>query len=389
MTAAEESVQQENHIEPRVEELWARVRDTARGPRPQKIPLGLTEIPIEAWEWDALVAWTTTAAAADVKSWQVLIAEGIALQAKTFDDLDRVAATTGLDDEARGAAFADIDFDALTAFKLLREVQRTIEQMIVKGRIDQAKKLTQFRRRLNDTSAAIGRILGEAALKDIEDLADASPWVPAAHFDPPPPDPSDPASAGGALAVGPEEGDAQARSGKRAETPKLSDEERLRSLVALEDELRQAERHGYPMFAAPSESDLAALGVLEKRTLPVRTALIAILGFMCVGWALFTLRQRATVVKPLTEFALSDFVAHDGITRVVARPPSLYVTVDAESWGRMGLLERQQMIEAIGAKLTQAGYVGAHVTDSEGNSVARWLKDTGVRISEVKHQKAS
>lgn len=381
MTAAEESVHRENHIEPRVEELWARVTDAARGPRPSKIPLGLTEIPIDAWEWDALVGWTTMAAAQDVKSWQVLIAEGIALQSKTFDDLDRLAPGNGGDDETRGAEFAALDYDALTAFKLLREVQRTIEQMIVKGRIDQAKKLTQFRRRLNDTSAAIGRIVGETALKEIEDLADASPWVPVAHFDPPPPDGDDKAAGGNPTA----EGETASRATKRDETPRQSDEERLRSLVALEEELSKDEgpAHGYLPFMEPARPDLAPVGVRKMRTLPVRTALIAVLGVMCVGWALMTLRQRSVEVKPLAELALSDFVGQQGITGIVARPPSLYVTVDAESWARMGLLERQQLLEAIGVKLASAGYVGAHVTDTQGNSVARWLKDTGVRISET------
>ena len=123
-----------------------------------------------------------------------------------------------------------------------------------------------------------------------------------------------------------------------------------------------------------------------KTSVPARTALIALLCVVCVGWALLTLRQRAVEVKLLPGLALSDFAGQHEITGVVARPPSLYVTVDAQSWTRMGLLERQQLIEAIGAKLAAAGYVGAHVTDSDGNSVARWLKDTGVKITENSHR---
>lgn len=379
--AAEDALSREAQIGTRVAELRARVLDAAAGPRPTALGLGASEIPIEAWEWDALVAWANRPSGSDPKDWQELVADGLALQGKTLDDLGIFARVAHGADVERRAAMSTLFRDAVSAYRVLREIQRRIEQLIVKGRIDQAKRLTQFRRRLNDAATAVGRIVGEPTLKEAEEAADASPWSVVTEGTTPRPKPvaSEPAT--------PPATDPGRDPASDAAPGPAKDDDRLHSLIALEEELRRTETHAPPATAPgePSASTLEALGVLPETTrrVPTRMVLGAILALSSVIWLLLLVRGRVEHGKPAAALTLGDFEAITAVTEIVARPPSLYVTVDTARWNRMSPRERQGIVEQIGAKLVEAGYAGAHVTDSSGHSVARWLKSGGVRIAET------
>lgn len=366
----EGALRRERLLETFLEELRRRIDSGAAGPRPTTLRLGGSEIPIETWEWESLVDWRATPPGAERTAWRCLVAEGCSLEAKILDDL------RGFSGQA--VTRADLHADAVAGFQLQRTIQRSVERLIVKGRIDQAKRLSVFRHRMADATAAIGRAIGEAELKEAEQTADTSPSEPlGADLETPRGAPS-PAPAVPAP-----------RSAPR--TP--SDEEaRLRHLVALEDELRRRDLRGKSADAdpAPGSDDTYHLDELGLPTSEVdsarpgrlRTVLAATLGAVAVTWLLLVLRTRATVVPPMARFALSDFRDSAAVTEVVARPPSLYVRVDAAAWGRMTAEARKRLIEEIGAKVAPAGYAGVHVTDGTGRTVARWLRGTGVRIPE-------
>jgi hypothetical protein len=373
MRATDESaLQREQQIAPRIEELRVRVEEAAARPQPTSILLGMSEVRVEGWEWDALVAWAARPEVSTNGDWQCLLAEGLVLQSKSLDDLGRMTEGCARADEERGAAYSDVYLDAVWGFELQRRIQRTVERLIVKGRIDHAKRLTQFRRRMIEVTTAIGRVVGEATLKEAEQAADAAPCEAALPDVAPAPE----SAVHAAVVTAPP---SQAPEGPSA----VSDDERLRQLLALEDHLRRNELLLIEESEEPTEEDLEALGTTRRPgSNRLRIVLLALLGVACVAGMLFLLKSRGAESKPMAQFALADFRDVGAITHVVARPPSLFVTVDADAWARMSPSDRRNAIESIGAKVAPAGYAGVHVTDASGRVVGSWLKGTGARVVE-------
>jgi hypothetical protein len=305
---------------------------------------------VEGWEWEA-VADSLKEESGAARSWQALVVEGLALQAKGFDGVD--AAATG-----QGAApIADLELDAVMAFKLQREIQKTVEQMIVGGRIAQAKKLTQFKRRLADTVSAIGNVIGEGALAEADALATASPFTPlAAAFEPVPKE---------LTHAGQPEGAGSQTSG-------------LDDLLALEERLERRATGETACNAPASDAALAD----EGRQVPWRTVLLCILAGVLGVWLSITLWMRSGPA-PLADFTLGDF-RHPALREVNARPPSLYVTVDAELWSALAPETRREFLETVTTKVQAAGYTGVHVKDTTGTTVARWLRERGLLLVEAK-----
>ena len=72
-----------------------------------------------------------------------------------------------------------------------------------------------------------------------------------------------------------------------------------------------------------------------------------------------------------------------GVTQVLARPPSAYVSIDQSAWDDLDDSERKALVAKIGQTAEKAGYQGVLVRTAQGGSaVAHWLKQEGVRLSE-------
>jgi hypothetical protein len=87
--------------------------------------------------------------------------------------------------------------------------------------------------------------------------------------------------------------------------------------------------------------------------------------------------------EPPPTLTQQDFVEIPSISRVEARPPSLYVTFSAPEWQEMGELAHRRAIEQIGTIATDAGYNGAHMRTSEGETVGQWSKHRGVKTINI------
>ena len=94
-------------------------------------------------------------------------------------------------------------------------------------------------------------------------------------------------------------------------------------------------------------------------------------------WASVAPRQTEPELLPLlTE---QDFVHIPSVSKIEARPPSLYVTMSALRWREMNDLERWQVLDQIGTIAGRADYVGAHMRTTDGKTVGRWSKVKGVK----------
>ena len=111
--------------------------------------------------------------------------------------------------------------------------------------------------------------------------------------------------------------------------------------------------------------------------------LIAVLAVALIAWFVTQGIPMMTRVE-IAEVTIADFNGTAGVTKIMARPPSVFVEVDGYAWGRMSHKDRVAMVESIGSKVAPMGYAGAHFQDGDGRVVAQWLDKTGSTIHEYK-----
>lgn len=152
----------------------------------------------------------------------------------------------------------------------------------------------------------------------------------------------------------------------------------------LRENLDRLQRKVQPSEAgaeqAPAGSDdgsAAAEGATGKRN-HIRILLAVLLLLALVRGGMLLLGGRS---EPFPRLGASDFDDLAGIEEVVARPPSLYVTVGTQ-WSALDPADRSATVEAVGERLRAAGYRGALFRDRAGRTTARWLPDRGAELVE-------
>ncbi len=107
---------------------------------------------------------------------------------------------------------------------------------------------------------------------------------------------------------------------------------------------------------------------------------VGIFAVFVVVWVVLVVYPAVTRVE-YPAFTMVDFDDVIEIQEVVAKPPALYVTVDAGLWKRMDAEKRLDLVRMVGQKLSAAGYMGANFTNGEGRTVAQWMKKTGASLT--------
>jgi len=333
-----------------LDELTAGVRGGVRRPTLQ---LADRTLSLEAWEWDILAEWSDAAPPSGDAAWKSLVVEALALQSRFQSDLAQLAVAVESDEDVT-LLHEDLHLDTVIAFKILAELQRETGRMVVTGGMDQAKRLTQFRRRLTECLSAAGKALGEDAIKQAEGIAGSS------------------ASTQGPverIRLIPDKAPGRERDKER---------EKEQALFDLEEQLLRREQ---ARESRPEPAPAAAEPIVAPRTgnsIGIRLALVGIL-IVAVGF----LVVRNVSGKPPSPVAQgldrSSFDAAS-IREVVSRPPSLFIQVDADMWNVLPKAERVALIEQIGQKADAAGYTGAALRTQKGPIVGQWLKASGARL---------
>jgi hypothetical protein len=114
----------------------------------------------------------------------------------------------------------------------------------------------------------------------------------------------------------------------------------------------------------------------RSRVLPLSTVLVISL----IVW--FFVAPRPTEPELLPRLTEQDFEYIPSVSKIEARPPSLYVTMSALRWREMSALERWQVLDQIGTIAGRADYVGVHVRTSDGETVGQWSKFNGSKVIE-------
>jgi hypothetical protein len=300
-------------------------------------------------EWDrAVLRDHPSGTDAQGRPWPGLVSQGLAFQMRY---IERVAFFDGA--EVPESEYAKVEghlvIDGAIGITLLDDLQWAINRLIREGQVQVARRLTDFRNAVNQNVSRVRSYAGaetfarsEAAADELSDGQVQQLW------------PEIPPEA--------EEDEEQAPARAPKSAPSMQRFKMRRKETAK------------PLPPPPSSD---AEDSSSSRLLSLTAALI-LSGMI---WSFMSPRDGRFVPPPtLTQ---QDFVDVPSISRVEARPPSLYVTFSAHQWQEMGELARWRAIEQIGTIATDAGYNGAHMRTSEGETVGQWSKHRGVKTINI------
>jgi hypothetical protein len=129
-----------------------------------------------------------------------------------------------------------------------------------------------------------------------------------------------------------------------------------------------------------TKNKLRRLPATQRQQKQRMQLLLGALMVSVVGWVVFTAGR--THVEPLTVLTLRDLPRSEAVVAVTARPPSLFVQVDGQSWSRLNSTEQVDLVERTGAAAQSAGYSGVLFRTTAGTSVAQWMSASGARVFE-------
>jgi len=259
-------------------------------------------------------------------SWRALVAEGVAFRNKLATDLGWISN----EHEMSAADATDLRrllvTDTSLGIALLAETQLAVNQLILAGGIEEAKRLTSFRNKIGQTLNDLRDRVGDAGYSVAETLSEG--------------------------------------------------------LITPSAEASWTEREGPAPFAATrptaATSTPATGRVVFKESAPARSHLkpmLMLLGLLIAVWGVFILPRLTT--KPLPQLTMQEVSPRSEIRHVVSRPPSLYVKLDTPGWKSLTKAERLALVDDVGRTATAAGYHGAQFTLENGRTAAQWLKERG------------
>ena len=256
-----------------------------------------------------------------------LLAEGLAFQAKCHRLEERfekgpMPAPHELDRFLDGLVT-----DAAVGLALQKELQREIDRMVCSGRLSHAKSLTGFRNKIVHFSSGLKIRIGKDAFGRAEERAEC-------------------------LVTPPEK------------------TEVLRPAL-LEEQAEAPTPYKARTEYAPARPVKSVSPHRTKRLFYVLCVVTAIYGAVIIP----IFRTHEPPALTLTELG-----GIRAVQSVEARPPSLYVTMDAHDWNAMSSAERREVLQQMADIADAVDYFGIHVRTSDGAPVGEWLKKTGVRL---------
>ena len=282
---------------------------------------------LDEWELEQL----DQALQQTTEAWHPLLLEGVAYQIKLETDLGFLTPVHERSPEENLELRNLMVQDLALGLALLEETQRSVNQMVLAGQMDEATRLTSFR---NKIGQGVQRIKG-----------DLSPEEFAA---------------------------ATARSEQLCEEKE-------------EAEWRSTDFQPIANIPAPTPTPTAKPTVrmvqrhdVGQQQRPLK-GLLFVLGASICLWAVLIL-PKITSKNELPTLTLGDISPRSEIRHVEARPPSLFVELDGEAWTTMSNEARLTLIDDVGKAAEAAGYMGAQFKLDSGTRVARWLKQRGSEL---------
>lgn len=282
---------------------------------------GALKLRLDAWEKHAI----DRAIQSQATDWSALVVEIVAFCARLAD---REAQQEGA---ASNLALAERITDAAIGLALMEELQDEINAMIASGKPDVAKHLSSLRNKLGQLIGPLRDELGGDAFKQAEQQS--------------------------TLLTVPRH--------SRVETP------------AEDTPEETGPRHAYEPFKRDLASRARPYVSAEEQVSQVKSLSLVLVVLLAI-WAVLVVPRLLR--EPIPEIQIAELPRSEAFVDALARPPSLYVTVDSREWKRMSRADRQVYVDAVGASVAPVGYTGVHFTSTSGTTVAQWLKKTGTRL---------
>ncbi|NJN64966.1 MAG: hypothetical protein HC882_08895, partial [Acidobacteria bacterium] len=297
--------------------------------------------------WARGIAGEVLAAEEPANDLAFRIVESLALEAKIKEDLARYRIATQLQVpkiegegevpteertevvrvKAPAHVQAEIVRDAALARALLTELQKIIDASVVHGKMGLAKSLNQFKPPLHHALNDLRELLDAAEVQEVDALAQALLDVPA-----------------------------------DAELPQIDPRKRRRRRTSTEGNVTV-----YEKTAIESRPD----GKRIRR-------MVGALATLVILWAALLIPRLLR--EDMRAFTIADFSQLRGVQSVVARPPSLYVTLDGNVWRSLDERAKRQLVDEIAFDIGRAGYSGARFATANGVTVAQWLRARGTEM---------
>jgi hypothetical protein len=297
-----------------------------------EIELGFRSLHLDSWETEILRKALARPAAEPNGDWCSLLAEGVAFQSKFLAEISTLKAGEDIDPEQLVEINSRLMTDAGIGLALMTELQSVIDSMVGRGEIEQAKKLSGFRNKIGHSVTKIKERIGKSAFEAAEVIS------------------------GGLAEQVAEPAPAAPRPMTLEAEPDV-----LRDLRDLPDGRVHTTRS------------------VEPQTRSQLRPLLLTLAALLLIWGVFVLPRARP--EPLPVLTSADLPRSAAIASVTARPPSLYVEVESRAWRGMTEPDRRQLVEKVGAAAKAAGYRGARLSTSKGQTVARWLEQRGTWLA--------
>lgn len=271
-------------------------------------------------------------------SWQTLVAEGVAFRNKLQTDLGWIP------DDREMNAFDATDLrrllvtDAALGIALMAETQLAVNELVLEGEVEDAKRLTAFRNKISQAVAGLKERVGREGFANAE--ANSEPMITPA-----------------------ERASWTHRKAKQTDGPPAGSHR------------RPAPRASKPTAGPVTFKETTTADEAERPANSHLKPMLMLLGLLLAFWGVFILPKMRT--KPLPQLTLQDVSPRTEIRHVVARPPSLYVKLDTPGWRSLSAEQRLTLVDDVGRTAAAAGYNGALFTLEDGSAAAQWFRERG------------
>lgn len=325
--------EREERLRPYLEELSLCQRQGQADGAAVSLPPWAEALALDPWEKNILERGSNGPSGQSF-AWSSLVLEGTALRAKCRSELGRLKTDSPDEKQSDPDLHRELTTDAAVGLAIMEEIQRAINTMVLAGQIEQARKLTGFRGRVNQSLCRIKELIGKEALAQAEALS--------VHMLAPQAEP------------------------RTLSTARLEE-------VAEQSPPRPRQRPPQARTSARTERPVRnpVSTLLRNPVFWIITVVVA--GSILAGWLV---RQE----PPLPELKRADFRSIPEISKVMVQSPHVYLTVDSVRWGALSPDQRRQLVDIVAETARASGYTGAHFLTSDGRLAAQWRAETGTRL---------
>jgi hypothetical protein len=321
-------------IEPYLEKL-ERLLSHSTGPL--EIRLYESQLTLDPWEAEKL-RLSLAGDGGQRESCALMVVQGAALLLKSAADIDGMMSAVDPSEDRLYALQAELMLDTAIGMALLREMQKVQDDLVRDGDVTSAKRLSKFQHKMRSALADVKKTIGESEQERAELISDS-----------------------------------------------LTDQPRQET-VSLDGMLldRAAARAAEEYERAKKRDSVAGKARAAMAKLPSRTDLLMYTFALTLAIWLGAVKLPQIIKIELPILTKADFPQAAAFLKVEAKPPSVFIDVDAVAWRAMDESKKIALVEMTGEVLAAGEYAGALLRTERGKPLAQWMSSRGaVLLKEI------